>query len=83
MALDPQGMRARFHELGKQRDQVVSAAAAKRAEFEALRAQEHEIRQKQAPIIEQLRQIEAPLYEIDTERAALARALNGKTGEPT
>ncbi len=75
-------MRARFHALGKQRDEVLAKAAPSRAKYDAMRAQEAQLREQMKPIIAEIKAIEAPLYEIDNERGMIARALNGKTGAP-
>lgn len=71
-----EAMRARFHALGQQEDEI--RATSPRAERDA-RAAELTMEQFRAfrePILEH----EKDLYDIAVERAALARALNGKTG---
>ena len=74
---DPDTMRARFHELTVKRADVLAVSAPLRAKRdEATAAYEAVVR----PIEAQVRQIEAPLYGIDQERAVIARALGGKTG---
>lgn len=75
-----EAMRKRFWELTGQVDQVRQKAGPLRAKYEALRHQQCEIDKQLAPIIADMKQAEAPLFEMDKERAALARALNGKTG---
>lgn len=75
-------MRARFHDLGKQRDQIIAKAAPIRAEFESLRKKQDEIGEQMKPVIQRMKEAESPLYAIDVERAQISRALNGKTGAP-
>lgn len=75
-------MRARFHELGRMRDEAAAKAKPLRDEYEAMRVQECALRDKMAPVVARLKEAEAPLFEIDQERGALSRALNGKTGAP-
>jgi chromosome segregation ATPase len=76
----PDKLRARFHELAAERARVVAAAAPARAEYDALRKEEQAIAERQKPVIERMKEIEAPLHDIGMEMAAIARALNGKTG---
>jgi len=79
----PPDLRTRFHALGKQREEIIAKAAPLQAQFDALRVKQDEIAGQLTPISDQLRAIKSPLYDIDVERAAIARALNGKTGEPS
>lgn len=80
--MKPDEMRARFHTLGKQRGEILAKAAPARAKYDAMRAEEGQLRERMKPVIAEIKAIEAPLYEIDNERGMIARALNGKTGEP-
>lgn len=80
--LNPTDMRARFHALGKQRDEIIAKAKPIRDRYDAMRAEETALRQRMAPVIEEMKAAEAPLFDIDTERAMIAKALSGKTGEP-
>lgn len=80
--LSPDMMRARFHELGKQRDGVVASVAPVRARYEALLAQQQQLAAQVRPVLDELKKLEQPLFEIDQERALIARALNHRTGEP-
>ena len=82
-SLDPVAMRARFHELGKQKQAIHEQAAPHRKAYEQSRAQIDALRDLAETHAAQARQIEAPLFDIDQERGNLALALNGKTGEPT
>lgn len=74
---DPDTMRKRFHELGAQRDAITAKSAPLRARREAA---VHLYESVARPLEAQIREIETGLYEIDQERAVIARALNGKTG---
>lgn len=83
MDFNPDAMRKRFHELGRKRAEIVSNPALldARAKYEALRAEECALRDKQKPLIEEIRRLEAGLFDIDQERGVLNRALAGRTGE--
>ena len=84
MALEDD-MRVRFHELGAQRDQKLAVSGPLRAQRDLLIA-EHEA--TITALNAQIKEAEAGLYEIDTERGRIARFLvdpkTGKanTGEP-
>lgn len=74
---DPDTMRARFRELAAKRAEILAVSAPLRAKRdEATAVYEAVVR----PIEAQVKQIEAPLFAIDQERAVIARALSGKTG---
>lgn len=75
-------MKARFHELGRKKAEIESAAASTRAEYERMRAEECAQRDRIKEVADRMKAIEAPLYEIDVERAQISRALGGKTGAP-
>ena len=75
-------MRARFHELGKQKQALHDQAAPHRQAYEQVMQQVHALRVQAETHAALARQIEAPLFDIDQERGNLALALNGKTGEP-
>lgn len=80
--MNPADMRARFHALGKQRNEILATSKPIRDRYEAMRAEETAIRQRMAPVIAEMKAAESPLYDIDTERSMIAKALSGKTGEP-
>lgn len=77
---NPDEMRARFHELGAQREAIAAQVKPLREQYDALAAQAGEIHDKQKALAAQFKPMEQPLVAIDQERAALARALGGKTG---
>lgn len=78
MDLKPENLRARFVELGDQRDAMLIASGPLREQRDAI------AQTAQAQIVDLDRQIRAAedgLFDIDQERALIARALGGKTGE--
>lgn len=79
---DPETMRKRFHELGRQRDEVLAKAKPIRDRYDAMRAEECALRDRMKPLIDEMKAAEAPLFDIDRERGIIAKALNGKTGAP-
>ena len=76
----PENMRKRFHELGRMRKAILDKSLPLRAQHDKI-VQEAEAKAK--ALSKQFRAIEADgkLFEIDMERATLARALGGKTGK--
>jgi len=74
------GLRTRFHELGAQRTQILDASIPLREQRDAYQ-QEADAQIKL--MNEQIKSMEMGLYEIDRERGLIAKALGGKTGEPT
>lgn len=72
----------RFHELGRMKAETEAKAAPLRAKYEEMRAQECAMRERIKAVADQMKAIEAPLYNIDQERAQIARALSGRVGEP-
>ncbi len=72
----PDSMRARFHELTARREQII--ATSPRADRDRLI--DTLTTAQQRDFAERIKAHEAELYDIDVERAALARALGGKTG---
>lgn len=79
--MNPDEMRARFHALGKQRAEIEAKAAPVRLQYNALRDEAEALRLKMRPMIDELKSIEKPLYDIDQERSMITRALGGRTGE--
>lgn len=73
-------MQVKFHALGKQKAEILEKSKPLREQYEALRAKQQAIELEIKPVKAAMREIEAPLFDIDNERGALARALNGKTG---
>ena len=73
-------IKARFHELGAQREAKLVASAPLRAKRDIMVAKH---KMDEEALNEQIRLKEVGLYEIDIERGMLARAVGGQTGEPT
>lgn len=72
-------MRARFHGLGQQREAIHAQSMPLRERRDAIsQAADRQVR----ALNEEIKALEAPLFDLDQERAALARALKGQTGEP-
>lgn len=79
MDFDETKMRARFHELGKKRDAIRNKAdPIREARDKLARQHESEIAKANAEV----KSAEKGLFEIDSERAMLVRALKGQMGEP-
>jgi hypothetical protein len=74
---DPDTMRARFRELTAKRSEIMAVSAPLRAKRDEASAAYEAVAR---PLESQVREIEAPLYGIEQERAVIARALSGKTG---
>jgi uncharacterized coiled-coil DUF342 family protein len=82
ISFHPDALRKRFHELGKEREKIVAAAQPLREQRDVMHRQIDEIRTAMRPLNEQIKAVEAPLYDVDVERGAIAKALGGKTGTP-
>ena len=74
----PTNLRSRFAELTQQREDIIAASGPLREQRDALVQQASQ--QIQA-LDADIKTAEAGLAEIDQERAMIARALGGKTGE--
>jgi uncharacterized protein (DUF3084 family) len=79
MDLAPDKMRARFHALGKKREAIRAKADPIREKRDKL-AQKHE--REIAKANAEVKAAEKGLFDIEQERAMLARALKGQMGEP-
>lgn len=74
---DPNTMRDRFRVLAEQKASIEQTLAPLQAKRDELRqAYDAQVR----PLEEQIKAASAPLFNIDQERAVIARALAGKTG---
>lgn len=74
---DPDSMRKRFSELGAKREAILAECTGIEAQRDKLIA-DHAAAVK--PLEARLKAIKAPLYDLDQERAVIARALKGKVG---
>jgi hypothetical protein len=73
----PDALRARFAALTEQREAVTAASEPLRARRDAIAAQ---ATADLAALDVEIRAAEAGLFELDQERAMIARALGGRTG---
>lgn len=76
---DKKAMQSRYAELYKRRDEIMEAAAPLRAERDAFVAK---ARETEMALNAKVRVAEEGLSEICEELGIIARALNGKTGDP-
>ncbi len=76
--LTPAGLRARFAALGATREAALAISEPLRAQRDAISA---EAAARIAALDAQISGAEAGLFEIDQERALIARALAGRTSE--
>jgi hypothetical protein len=76
---DTATMQRRFHDLGRQRDSILAQSGPLRSERDQALAN---IEARVKALETTIKELEEPLFEIDRERAFIARALNGKTGVP-
>lgn len=72
-----QSMQDRFHALTDKRNDIAMRSAPLRARRDAAVAEHDAIVR---PLENEIKAIEADLFEIDRERGLIARALGGKTG---
>ena len=72
---NPEEMRKRFHELGRQRQEIVARAAPVRSQYETKLAAVEAAKLAARPVLDELKAIEGPLFDIDQERATISRAL--------
>lgn len=78
--MTPDEMRKRFHDLGKQREAIMVKVKPFQDERDKVRAQRDAFDAQLRTMHAKIKAESAGLYDIDMERGALARALNGKTG---
>lgn len=74
-------LKDRFHALAAEKLAVEAKIQPVQDRYNALRKQQNDLDVMLKPIAGELKSARAPLYEIDNERAAIARALNGQTGK--
>jgi predicted nucleic acid-binding Zn-ribbon protein len=79
MDFDPKKLRARFAELTEKHDAIRAKADPLRERYDAL-VQGN--RKAEDAAAKRVKNAEDGLYEIEMERAAIARALGGRTAEP-
>ncbi len=77
VAITPDALRARFHELRAEINAIEAKSAPLRQEHDRV-AQTMEAKCKDIAV--KYKEIEAPLFDMKNELGMLARALSGKTG---
>ncbi len=84
MATDfsPESLRKHFHALSKKRAKIDAKLDPKRSELNALVAKDSYSRKAEAKLREEIIKLQHELAPIENERAAVSRALGGKTGVP-
>jgi len=87
MDFSPENLRKHFWDLTAQHDKIQEKLQPLRDELDATVAGEGDISVKEARAKEEklrpkIKKLQNELYPIEMERAAVARALGGKTGEP-
>jgi len=77
MEFSEDNMRKRFHENRDQRDAILAESVPLREERDRLI---HQNKDKIDELNAKIKEIEAPLFDLDNEAGGLVRALKGKTG---
>lgn len=75
-----QALRVEFHRLIEEGDAVRAMSKDLREQQGKLASQIAAIEEEKRPIDAQIREIEAPLFDIEQQRSKLVRALKGRTG---
>lgn len=75
-------LRARFRELCTERDAIRERARPLREERDRLQGEIDALARRQKELAAQFKEIEKPLFYIDSEIATISRALKGATAEP-
>lgn len=71
-------MRKRFDAANAERDVIAKKVEPMRKEWDALQQQIQALEAKAKPLMVKIKEIEAPLFDLDMERSLLARALGGR-----
>lgn len=79
MDLNPSALRARFAILAADRAAIIAASTPLREERDEIA---RDAAERIAPLDDQIRDVEAGLFELDQEAALISRALGGRTGNP-
>ena len=87
MDFKPETLRKHFHKLTADHDKVQAKLQPLRDELDALVAGDtkltvKEAQKREAAIRPKIKELQNELYPIEMERATVARALGGKTGNP-
>lgn len=86
--LSPDALRKHFAVLTRKRETIDTKLDPLRAELDSLVAGDTKLsvkgaQKREAEVRKQIVELQAKLFPIENERAATARALGGKTSEPT
>lgn len=84
---DPKSLRKQFHSLTAKHDAIQKKLQPLRDELDGLVAGDGDVsvkkaREREAALRPKIKDLQNELYPIEMERAAVARALGGKTGSP-
>lgn len=80
----PEEMRKHFHEVKALRDTLRAEVQPLRDEYDATSQEMDRLRRERLdPLRAKLREKEKPIFGLEMEMGRLARALGGKTGEPS
>lgn len=77
-AFNPNNMKKRFKELQKEREDILKVSMPLREERDRV---QNEAGDRVRGMNSRIKEVEAKLFDIDQESAALARALGGRTAE--
>lgn len=77
---DEEALKTRFHQITREKEAIYAKAAPTRAKYDDVRKREDALVLERLPLQKDLKEIQAPLYELSQEQAAIARLLRGKTG---
>lgn len=72
-------MQVEFHRLGKDK---IALEAKLNPERDVWNQMRNKHREEESELSQKMQPMQAEMYDIDMNRAMLARALNGKTGDP-
>lgn len=86
MDFEPKALRKQFHSLTAKHDAIQKKLQPLRDELDGLFSDDSntlkKVREREAVIRPKIVELQNELYPIEMERAAVARALGGKTGSP-
>ncbi|MGM5033519.1 hypothetical protein [Tardiphaga sp. 803_E3_N1_3] len=73
-------LRQRFAEAVQEREAILATTIPLREQRDAIVAKARAIEVKSQPLDDQIKEAEAPLYDLNNEIARISRALDGATG---
>ena len=80
MNFNKESLQYRFRELTAMRDAAFKEIEPLQAQYDEIRRQEGELRDKRLPIEQALNEAKQPIAEMDAEKAMIHGALRSKTG---